>query len=227
MKTKGALPPKLMYAEGDFLQLSGIQHFSVCRRQWALIHIEQVWKDSIRTKEGDIVHEHVDNPDFIEKRGDILISRAMPICSHELGLSGICDAVEFKKSDGGVSIRGRSGQFKVSPIEYKVGSPKKDNWDAVQLCAQAMALEEMLGTRIEEASLYYAKTRRRTSVVLDNFLRNETKDLAKEMHEMFKIGITPPVIQSKICGSCSLKDLCMPCLLTKMSIFEYMKNLEV
>jgi CRISPR-associated exonuclease Cas4 len=215
-----------MYEEEDLLQMSGIQHFCFCKRQWALIHVEQSWEDSARTKEGDILHKNADDPFYFEKRGNTLISRAIPVRSLRLGLSGICDVVEFVKSEDGTAIKNRNGRYTVCPIEYKVGAPKQNDADAVQLCAQAMALEEMLNTDIQAACMYYEKTRRRLDVEIDDRLREETQDLADEMHKIMRYGKTPMAVRTNACAACSLLDLCVPKLSEAMSIHAYMTEMD-
>lgn len=133
-----------MYEEEEFLQLSGIQHFAFCRRQWALAYIELQWAENVRTVEGKLLHEKAHDVMSRETRGDLLISRAMPVCSRELGISGECDVVEFHRAEGGILLQGHEGAFFVTPVEYKRGSPKKNHVDILQLAAQAMCLEEML-----------------------------------------------------------------------------------
>ena len=133
-----------MYKEEEFLQLSGIQHFAFCRRQWALAYIEMQWQENVRTVEGKILHENAHDPAIKEKRGDLLIVRAMPVHSREMGASGECDVVEFHKTKDGISIAGREGNYSVVPVEYKRGKPKTDDSDILQVAAQALCLEEML-----------------------------------------------------------------------------------
>ena len=162
----------MSYAEEEYLQLSGIQHFLFCRRQWALIHMEQQWSENYRTIDGDILHRNVHDSDKREKRGNLLIVRAMKISSARLGLSGECDAVELRRSAKGVSIFGQEGTFSVTPIEYKRGAPKEDLCDLAQLTAQAMCLEEMLCCEIPAGYLYYGETRHRLRVELTEELRN-------------------------------------------------------
>lgn len=133
-----------MYKEEDFLQLSGIQHFAFCRRQWALAYIELQWQENVRTVEGKIFHENAHDVSMKEKRGDLLIVRAMPIHSWEMGVSGECDVVEFHKVKDGIQLAGKEGLYKAVPVEYKRGRPKTDDSDILQVAAQAMCLEEML-----------------------------------------------------------------------------------
>ncbi len=130
--------------EDEYLMLSGLQHFQFCKRQWALIHIEQQWEENVKTIEGQLLHKKADQPFIKEKRGEKLIVRGMPIQSHELKLSGICDVVEFHARKDGVPVHGIDGTYLPFPVEYKRGKPKKGDEDVVQLAAQAICLEDML-----------------------------------------------------------------------------------
>ena len=196
----------------DYLLLSGIQHFAFCRRQWALIHIEQLWKENVLTFGGRQMHRNADDPFFTESRGDLLISRSVPLVSHALKIYGVADVVEYHRSDSGVVIPGREGHWTVVPVEYKAGKRKPDDRDEVQLCAQAICLEEMYRTRIEYGYLYYGKTRRRTEVALDDELRNRVAELVAGMYALYDAGTTPPAVLLPHCKNCSLIDLCMPAI---------------
>jgi len=210
-----------LYNEDEFLQLSGIQHFAFCRRQWALIHIEMQWKENLRTVEGQILHENAHNPEMNEKRGNVIVVRAMPVHSRKMGVSGECDVVEFHKSDKGAHINGREGVYMPVPVEYKRGEPKSDNIDILQLAAQALCLEEMFCTDINYGYIYYGETRHRLKVDFDNEIRNEVVKLFEEMHLYYRRGYTPKVKISKKCNACSLKDLCVPVLNKNKSVAEY------
>lgn len=210
-----------MYNEDEFLQLSGIQHFAFCRRQWALIHIEMQWKENLRTVEGQILHENAHNPEMNEKRGNVIVVRAMPVHSRKMGVSGECDVVEFYKSDKGAHINGREGVYMPVPVEYKRGEPKSDNIDILQLAAQALCLEEMFCTDINYGYIYYGETRHRLKVDFDDEIRNEVVKLFEEMHLYYRRGYTPKVKISKKCNACSLKDLCVPVLNKNKSVAEY------
>ena len=210
-----------MYNEDEFLQLSGIQHFAFCRRHWALIHIEMQWKENLRTVEGQILHENAHNPEMNEKRGNVIVVRAMPVHSRKMGVSGECDVVEFHKSDKGAHINGREGVYQPVPVEYKRGEPKSDNIDILQLAAQALCLEEMFCTDINYGYIYYGETRHRLKVVFDDEIRNEVVRLFEEMHLYYRRGYTPKVKISKKCNACSLKDLCVPVLNRNKSVAEY------
>lgn len=212
------------YKEEDFLLLSGIQHFVFCKRQWALIHIEQQWQENLRTVEGQILHEKVHDGTIKEKRGELIISRNMPIFSKTLGLSGACDVVELYKSSEGVAIFGREGKYKPVPIEYKRGKPKEDESDSLQLCAQAMCLEEMLLCEISVAFLFYGEIKHRVEIVLDKHLRDSLREITKEMHGYYDRRYTPKVKPSKRCKACSLVELCLPKLCQNISVIEYIRK---
>ncbi len=205
------------YTDDELLSLSGIQHFCFCKRQWALIHVEQQWQDNLRTQEGHFVHERVDDPFFNESRGDTVISRAFPLVSYTLGFSGIADVVEYTRSDNGIPVPGFEGRWMMKPVEYKRGKPKIDERDEVQLCAQIMSLEEMFGVRIDEADFYYNEIRKRQHIPITNDLRNRVSSLADEMHMVFLKGITPEAESGKNCALCSLVDVCIPKLTKKKS----------
>ena len=154
-----------MYSPDDCLMISGLQHFRFCRRQWALIHIEQQWAENLRTVEGNLLHERAHNEHLRESRGDLLIVRGLRVQSLTLGLTGQCDVVEFRRDDTrGVTLSGKEGAWLPYPVEYKHGAAKQDGSDALQLCAQAMCLEEMLVCEIPSGALFYGETRRRFPV---------------------------------------------------------------
>lgn len=192
------------------LMLSGIQHFAFCRRQWALIHIEQQWMDNVHTAEGDLFHRRAHDESATEMRGDTLIVRGLRVQSERLGVSGICDVVEFHKCETGVTLAGREGRFSAYPIEYKKGAPKAHQADELQLCAQAMCLEEMLLCDIPEGSLFYGETRRRVRVALGQELRTEVTQMIEQMHQLLRRGYTPSVRPHKGCTACSLREICLP-----------------
>lgn len=212
------------YNEEDFLLLSGIQHFVFCKRQWALIHIEQQWQENLRTIEGEILHEKVHDNTIKEKRGDLIVSRGMAIFSRSLGISGTCDIVELYKTSDGVNIFGRDGTYKPVPVEYKRGKPKEDESDVLQLCAQAICLEEMLLCQIPEAYLFYGETKRRLKILLDEGLRDLVKTIVKEMHGLYDKRYTPKVKITKSCKACSLTEICMPKLCKNPSVSDYIKK---
>ena len=211
------------YDEEDFLMLSGLQHFSFCRRQWALIHIEQQWSENLRTVEGEILHDRAHDSRFIEKRGDILVTRALPVHSAELGVSGVCDIVEFQRSPCGIPLQSREGLWFPVPVEYKRGEPKQNDADRLQLCCQAMCLEEMLACEVPDGFLYYGETHRREKVEFTQALREQVREMLAEMHAYYSRSFTPKVKPSKSCNACSLKELCLPKLCGKLSAHAYIK----
>ena len=210
--------------EEDWLQLSGLQHFTFCRRQWALIHIENQWAENFRTVDGHLMHERVHDQEFRESRGDRLTVRGLAIRSAQLGISGQCDAVEFYRDPDGIPLRDREGLWQPYPVEYKRGKPKEDNADELQLCAQAMCLEEMLCCTVPEGALYYGEPRRRTVVLFTPELRQQVRDSLTEMHQLYQRRYTPKVKPSKACNACSLKDLCLPKLMNRKKVADYLST---
>lgn len=212
------------FREEEFLQLSGIQHFLFCRRQWALIHIEHQWKENVRTVEGELLHEKVHDPEFHEKRKNILKIGALRIHSRNLGISGECDLVEFYKDENGVSIQLQEGLWTPYPVEYKRGHSKINDADRAQLCAQSMCMEEMFCCNIQKGALYYSETRHREEVEFTEALREVVKNAVSEMHNLYVKGYTPKVKISKSCKACSLSEYCMDCLDVKVPVEDYMRS---
>lgn len=176
--------------------------------------------------DGHILHEKA-HDGSTDSRGDLLITRSMPVRSAKLGISGQCDVVEFHRSSSGVTLSGRKGSWQPYPIEYKRGAPKLDACDELQLCAQAMCLEEMLCCTIPEGALYYGETRHRVTVEFTAELREQVRAALKEMHELYSRGHTPTVKPRKGCSACSMKELCMPKLMKASSVQQYLRrNLE-
>jgi len=194
-----------MYDEDQLLPLSGLQHICFCERQCALIHVEQVWLENRFTAEGRIMHDHVDSGKS-ESRGDVRIACAVSLRSLRLGLVGKADVVEFHRE----TLSEEKDIWQPFPVEYKRGRPKKNNCDKVQLCAQALCLEEMLGHRIETGALFYGKTRRRQDVDFKDDLRDETEQMAKGFHSLIEGRITPKPVFDKRCPNCSFLSYCMP-----------------
>jgi len=213
-----------MYSEEATLLLSGIQHFAFCRRQWALIHIEQQWNENLLTAEGKILHENAHEGQQCEKRGGFLITRSMGVESKELGIRGSCDVVEFHEAPDGVELFGREGKYLPLPVEYKRGRPKANNADALQLCAQAICLEEMLLCEIEKGYLYYGETRHRVEVAFTQELRDEVKQIVLEIHKLYNAKYTPKVKTGGSCRSCSLKDICLPKLCRGKTVSAYIRG---
>lgn len=214
-----------MHGEEDYLALSGLQHFLFCRRQWALIHIENQWADNLRTTEGQLMHDRAHNEMLVESRGNVLIARGLRISSEKLGVSGQCDVVEFHRAKDGIPLHGREGHWNVYPVEYKRGVPKADRSDEAQLCAQAMCLEEMLGTAIPEGALFYGENRRRTIVAFEQELRDTVTEALDEMHLLYRRGYTPKSKPGKWCSACSLKEICLPVLQKGRSVEDYIKEM--
>ena len=214
----------MTFSSEDLLPLSGLQHFAFCRRQWALIHLEQQWAENLRTVEGDLLHRRAHDEAARERRGSTLILRGLPIVSHTLGLSGQCDVVEFHADPSGVTLRGEEGLWRPYPVEYKRGKPKEHQADELQLCAQAMCLEEMLCCEISQGALFYGEPRRRTAVEFTPELRQAVRDFSQEMHQYARRGHTPKAKPTKSCNACSLRALCLPQLTRRGSVSAYLKQ---
>jgi CRISPR-associated exonuclease Cas4 len=183
------------------IMLSALNHYIYCPRRCALVHIEQVWSENVFTAEGRIMHDKADSNKH-EVRGNVRIDYSVPLRSLRLGLIGKADVVEFHRQD--------SGTWLPFPVEYKRGKPKVGDCDRVQLCAQAICLEEMLNVNISEGALFYGQTRRREDIVFDGELRRETEDIARKVHELIASGTTPKPEYCKKCDQCSLLEVCMP-----------------
>jgi CRISPR-associated exonuclease Cas4 len=205
----------------DYLMLSGLQHFAYCRRQWALIHIEQQWAENERTVDGMLFHKRAHEEEMTEKRGNTIITRGLRIHSDRLRVSGICDVVEFHKAKEGITLSKYEGKWQPYPIEYKKGKEKQDDSDRLQLCGQAMCLEEMLLCEIPEGSLFYGEIRRRVPVEFTKELRGKVEEMLKEMHELWDKGYTPKVKANKGCNACSLKEICIPRLNRTKTVKSY------
>lgn len=206
-----------MYSEDDFLQLSALQHFVFCPRQCALSYIEQVWEENLLTAEGGIMHKRCHEEES-QTRNGVRIERGLRLFSRRLGLVGMADVVEFSKP--------RAGEKAVPfPVEYKHGKPKTNNCDKIQLCGQAICLEEMMDISVPCGAIFYGKTRHRIDVVFDAALRQETEDASNRLHEFIRLGVTPKPEYSKKCESCSLIAICMPKVLSQnYSVNKYLKE---
>jgi len=190
-----------MYSEDDLIMISALQHYAFCPRQCALIHIEQIWTESGLTAEGRLLHERVHEAGN-ESRGDLRIARGVQLRSLKLGLIGMADVIEFHKTASGI--------WQPFPVEYKRGKPKHDHSDSIQICAQGICLEEMLGCPIPRGALFYGKTKRRHEVEFDPALRDELKKTVDDVRTMLEKGLTPEPIFAKRCGNCSLQSECLP-----------------
>ncbi len=191
----------MTFPEADLVPLSALQHFMFCPRQCALIHMEQIWVESGLTAEGRILHERVDEGG-VEKRRDVKRVFGLPIRCLRLGLVGKADVVEFHRQ--------ADGRWMPYPVEHKRGRQKQEDWDRVQLCAQALCLEEMLGVSVPEGALFYGKEQRREVVVISEALRRETEEVAAAVHRMLAEGRTPPPEYAPKCDNCSLVEVCLP-----------------
>lgn len=201
-----------MYAEDELVPLSALQHLIFCERQCALIHIEQVWADNPLTVEGSLLHDRADSA-AAESRAGVRIARGLALHSLRLGLSGKADVVEFHRVDGdqpGTTLHGVSGHWVPFPVEYKRGKPKRDDSDRVQLCAQALCLEEMLAVAVRAGALFYARTRRRFDVIFDTGLRTRTEAACTRLRALLLSGRTPVAVREPKCARCSLLDICKP-----------------
>lgn len=236
------------YREEDFLQLAGLQHFTFCRRQWALIHIEQQWEENVLTVKGSLFHEKVHDGYSREKRRDVIVSRGMPVHSRTLGVSGECDVVEFVRAEQGIYLPGRGSRgssflrdeqgdmlarvsdmredetYILYPVEYKRGKSKITDEDRMQLTAQVICLEEMFLTEIPQAYLFYGETRRRECVEITDDLREECRRLLQEMHQLYERGYTPKVKKTKKCEACSLREVCLPRLENRRDVKQYISQ---
>ena len=215
----------MSYSEDDYLLLSGIQHFAFCQRQWALIHIEEQWQENLLTVEGDIIHEKAHNDNIVEKRGSLFITHGMHIASRELGIVGVCDVVEFHENENGIKIFKHKGNFQPLPVEYKRGKPKTGNCDELQLCAQAMCLEEMLACEIYEGYLFYNEINHRVKVEFSEELRSDVWKITGQMHELYKRQYTPKVKTGSFCRSCSINELCLPDLCKNINVKDYIERM--
>lgn len=222
-----------MYTDDDLLMLSGIQHIAFCERQYALIYIEQQWAENVLTLEGHFLHEKVNDPFEYETRNDRIFLRALHLVSYNLGLYGVADLIEFCKVENNengnaIKLKDRSGWWKPIPVEFKRGKPKSDPCDEVQLCAQAICLEEMYKIKISEGFIYYGEIKHRFMVEFNTELRNKVRQFALRMHQLFSEGKTPEPVLKKGCKSCSMFDYCIPDKLSSLhSASEYLKQLNL
>jgi len=202
--------PNKAFTEDDFIHISALQHYVFCLRQCALIHVEDVWQDNVFTVRGEILHEKVDS-DTYETRGTLKTVRGLRIHSYRLGVVGRADVVEF--------------HAEIVPVEFKSGRPKDDISDKVQLCAQALCLEEMLNTKISRGAFFYGRIRRRVSVEIDNSLRSQTESIIASVHELVSKRLIPPARYTEKCKHCSLESICMPKAMNERKLQQYLKGL--
>jgi CRISPR-associated exonuclease Cas4 len=207
-----------MYNEDEFIQINILQHYIFCDRQCALIAVDDVWTDNVYTVRGNILHEKVDT-DTYETRGDVKTVRGLRIHSYRLGLTGKTDVVEFRKN------RTNTDSHHVSPVEFKVGKPKRDLSDEVQLCAQALCLEEMLKIKITSGAFFYGRIRRRIHVEIDEQLRTKTEEVIAAVHDIVSRKHVPQARYMPKCRKCSLIGICQPKAMNKRKLTNYLKGL--
>lgn len=219
-----------MFTEDDFIQINALQHYVFCPRQCALIHVEDVWQENLYTTRGALLHEKVDSDTF-ETRGALKTVRGLRIHSRRLGITGRADVVEFRAAPPG------SAGPEVMPVEYKAGKPKEDLSDKVQLCAQALCLEEMLNTKVRRGAFFYGRIRRRVMVDIDDALRKQTEEIIAAVHGLVSGGRAPnlnELIQQagvtmshylKRCRRCSLQEVCQPKAMSERKLRPYIKAL--
>ena len=204
----------------DLLLISGIQHFLYCKRQWALIHVENQWQESDLTAEGRVMHHRVHDPDITDIRNGIITYRGVQVSSAQYGITGVCDAVEMIPDEDGITLFRHPGTWSVCPVEYKRGKSKLNDEDRLQVTAQVLCLEEMLSCHIERGSLFYGETKRREYLEITPDLRKKLVQTIKEMRTLYVRGETPRGKYDKRCPKCSLHDLCMPELFAKEQTVE-------
>jgi CRISPR-associated exonuclease Cas4 len=209
-----------MFTEDEYIQLSALQHYVFCPRQCGLIHVEDVWHENVFTVRGDILHEKVDT-DTYETRGTLKTVRGLRIHSTRLGIVGRADVVEFRKPTNA------DGSPDVMPVEFKAGQPKDDLSDKVQLCAQALCLEEMMNTQVKRGAFFYGKIRRRVQVEIDDGLRKQTEEIIAAVHEIVSQKKVPAAQYEKKCRNCSLLDICMPKAMNEKKLKGHMNELYV
>jgi CRISPR-associated exonuclease Cas4 len=221
-----------MYAEDELLPLSLLQHLVYCERRAALLCLEQQWADNVYTAEGTVLHESADISGHAEVRGDARIARALALQSLRLGLSGKADVVEFhrlEEASSGVSsgafLPGVRGLWQPFPVEYKRGVRKREISYEIQLCAQAICLEEMLGAVVPEGAVFYGKSARRQEVRFTAELRRTTETAAARLHELFAARETPPAVYGPKCEPCSMISLCLPKAATgRRRVWQYLSS---
>ena len=214
-----------MYSEEDLLPLSGLQHLAFCERRWALVHLEQQWEENLFTAEGKLLHEKAHSAE-IESRPEVLVRRTLPLRSFRLGLSGQADIVEFlpcEAAEPGVPMPRRKGLWKPYPVEYKRTRDKHGSVAyRIQLCAQALCLEEMLQVPVPAGAVFDGKAKRREMVIFDEPLRQEVEHYAALMHQILQSQKTPPSVYGKKCESCSMKPVCLPMIVESAIASSYL-----
>lgn len=203
----------------DFLAISALQHFAYCPRQFALIHVEQAWAENLFTSEGRVLHERVDEGPT-EQRHGVRHERAVSVISHHFRLTGKMDLLEIEKDES-------KGTLRYFPVEYKRGKPKLEDWDRIQLCAQALCIEEMRNTIIAQGAIWYWEVRRREAVDIDEALRLKTTVAIEGARAVLLSGKTPPPVNDRRCKACSLVDLCGPAIFAEDRTGAYIDRMYV
>lgn len=226
------------WEDDEYISISALQHFVFCERQVALIYIERAWDDNPYTVEGQHIHAIADSQ-TVEVRGNVRIARGLYLKSSRLGIFGKADIVEFHKqnessddsigdSNDGISLEGAEGFWLPFPIEYKRGRRRHVEGNEVQVCAQALCLEEMLGTTISSGAIYYGKSGRRQLISIDKGLREKTEAAIVDLRKLLNDSLTPSAFYSKKCESCSLIDTCLPKTMSvKRSVERYLSNIAI
>jgi CRISPR-associated exonuclease Cas4 len=201
----------------DYLWISALQHYAYCPRQFSLIHVEQAWDENQWTAEGRLLHDRIDSGEA-EQRGSIRYERGIQLISHAYRIRGKSDLIEIHtRSDGSLSYY---------LVEYKRGKPKIEDWDRIQLCAQALCIEEMRSVTVEEAALWYFEMKKRERVLLDDRLRAETKRMIHESIDLIRQAVTPKPTENKTrCTGCSLGDRCAPVTFRRDDSAKYVQFL--
>jgi len=213
-----------MFSDEDLLPISGLQHLTFCERQWALIHMDMEWDENVRTVEGKQLHETV-HEQGTNVRSGVRMARGLRLRSLTLGLYGVADMVEFHPHDGGAALPELSGRWLPYPVEYKRGRKRYDSADEVQLCAQALCLEEMLNVTVPKGAIYYGQPRRRSEIDLIADLREKVARLCSRARELYSSRQIPPPRTGRHCSSCSLENICMPQLAAKDKSAKYVANI--
>lgn len=222
MHTQGEHNDFTTYGEDEYLQIAEIQHYQFCPRQWGLIYLEHQWAENVLTVEGTLLHQKAHDPEIKEKRGNRIVKRSLRVASPRLGVVGMCDVVEFIRDETGIRLPAYQGRYRVLPVEYKRGRPKEGKEDIFQLTLEAMCLEDMLVTRIDEGCLYYGETHHRLTVPLKGAIRTQIEKTLQEIRNFREHRQTPRVKRRRGCKSCSLKDLCLLELSRTKSAHAYM-----
>lgn len=209
-----------MFSDDEYIMISSLQHLAFCERQWSLIHIESEWKDNVLTVEGRAMHDHV-HEDGISSKPDARLVRGMRLRNEALGLYGVADLVELRKSNGGVRIPHSRGRYLPYPVEYKHGQSRPDDADEVQLAAQAMCLEEMFDISVSTGAVFYGKPKRRYEVQITQILRDRVVSLCSRARELISLSARPLARVGKHCGRCSLADICMPDVISRSDFSTY------